>query len=934
MHTANLPGESVADERELDVRFLFRPIVFTEPHRAVHPNSWLDYTPFAFWIIDALRPSVFVELGCHAGNSYAGFAQAVQTLGLSTACYGVDTWRGDPHAGFFDETVFEEWSAYHDRRFSTFSRLIRSTFDDAREHFTDGSIDLIHLDGYHTFEAASHDFATWLPKLSTRGVALFHDINVREADFGAWRLWERLSQDYPSFEFLHGHGLGVLGTGPDVPDAVHWLLSLRHGDPERVSRVRAFFSRLGAAVVGKFTAEESKRAFRAELASRDSQLAAANGEAERRAREAVDLGEQLTRSSAEVDRMRLDVASAHAQLSDARRQRLVVQAQAEDVSGRLRTGERTLAKRATQVRSLHASVRSKRAELRRRARQVETLTAKIAALQMRERELSTDLDDRAATIVRVSRDLAKVPRALAARDERIAALDAEASEAYEELHRETAARHDDAARRRRLETLLADVYGTLMPSAPQPGAGAPDRPMPLPTAVPDQDRTQKRVGGLRIPMIARSLAPHEANRPTIVMVSHVGPWKPRAGNEYRVARMLRWYQRNGYRIIPVIAPLPGEAIPRQGVESIAAEFGNAVQCHRDGRVDYVFHTVPPLLASLDGCVTRSISDLLWEELSPSDRRTRRLLEMERTFCHDVLASTVLHLCRTLGPHVLQVEYIWMTRVLPLVRGNVLKVVDTIDVFSSIREKVSAFGLDDVEIDAHEEAERLSRADLVVAIQDEERSALERLAPSVPVVTAGVDFDVAPDVGASDAQRVLYLASNNPRNRKGLDDFLRFAWPLVRRRVPCAELLVAGSVSESVAERGAPGVTAVGPVDDVAPLYRQAAIVINPAVAGTGIKIKTLEALCHARPIVTWPNGVEGLDPELARWCLVARDWYEFSELLARALSSSGTHSLDAGARNLVARHVSPEYVYASLDDAFRAFFDRALSAPGGRDARG
>ncbi len=298
--------------------------------------------------------------------------------------------------------------------------------------------------------------------------------------------------------------------------------------------------------------------------------------------------------------------------------------------------------------------------------------------------------------------------------------------------------------------------------------------------------------------------------------------------------------------------------------------------------------------------------------------------MERTFCHDVVASTVLHLERMLGPHVLQVEYIWMTRVLPLVRGNVLKVVDTIDVFSSIKEKVSAFGLNDILIEPDEEAMRLRRADLVVAIQDEERTVLERLAPSVPVITAGVDFDLADEGGVPDGHRVLYIGSNNPRNRKGLDEFLRLAWPLIRRQLPQAELLVAGTVSESIAGREVPGIRAIGPVNDVTALYRQAALVINPAVAGTGIKIKTLEALCHARPVVTWPNGVEGLDPRLAEFCLVARDWYEFSERVVSALSASGAHQLGAAARSVIARHVSPQLVYASLDEAFRAFFEQAL----------
>src|SRR5215217_1523429 len=89
--------------------FLYRPIVFHTPERTVHPPSWLEHTPFAFWIIDALRPATFVELGCYSGNSYSSIAQAVQTLGLSTACYAVDTWRGDPQSGVFAESVFDEW---------------------------------------------------------------------------------------------------------------------------------------------------------------------------------------------------------------------------------------------------------------------------------------------------------------------------------------------------------------------------------------------------------------------------------------------------------------------------------------------------------------------------------------------------------------------------------------------------------------------------------------------------------------------------------------------------------------------------------------------------------------------------------------------------------------------------------------------------------
>ena len=135
-------------------RFLYRPIMFHAPERAVNPPSWLDHTPFAFWIIDAMQPAIFVELGCHSGNSYSSFAQAVQTLGLPTACYAVDTWRGDPHAGCSMTGSSRSGSQYHERRFAAFSSLIRATFDEALTHFLDDSVDLLHIDGYHTFEAA------------------------------------------------------------------------------------------------------------------------------------------------------------------------------------------------------------------------------------------------------------------------------------------------------------------------------------------------------------------------------------------------------------------------------------------------------------------------------------------------------------------------------------------------------------------------------------------------------------------------------------------------------------------------------------------------------------------------------------------------------------------------------------------------------------
>jgi hypothetical protein len=224
---------------------LLRASVLGAPHRCTVQDSWHGHIPFAFWCVESLAPRVLVELGCHRGDSYCAFCQAVDEQSLDTRCFGVDTWRGDAQAGQYGEEVYEELKLYHDPRYGRFSKLIRSTFDEALAEFPDQGVDLLHIDGAHSYEAVRHDFATWLPKVSRRGVVLFHDIAVRDEGFGVWRLWEELRGAYPSFTFLHSHGLGVLAVGPSPPEALRRLTSL---DPREAEDVRLLFRRLGDAV--------------------------------------------------------------------------------------------------------------------------------------------------------------------------------------------------------------------------------------------------------------------------------------------------------------------------------------------------------------------------------------------------------------------------------------------------------------------------------------------------------------------------------------------------------------------------------------------------------------------------------------------------------------------------------------------------------------
>lgn len=179
----------------------------------LEPSAWIEHIPFAFWLIEEYKPKAIIELGVYNGTSYFSFCQALESLNLNAKAYGIDSWKGDQHAGFYDDNVYKRVSEYNETNYSKFSTLIRSTFDEARPYFTDATIDLLHIDGFHTYDAVKHDFETWRSVLSKNAIVIFHDINVREREFGVFKYWDELKKDYPYFEFDYGFGLGVLAMG-------------------------------------------------------------------------------------------------------------------------------------------------------------------------------------------------------------------------------------------------------------------------------------------------------------------------------------------------------------------------------------------------------------------------------------------------------------------------------------------------------------------------------------------------------------------------------------------------------------------------------------------------------------------------------------------------------------------------------------------------
>jgi glycosyltransferase involved in cell wall biosynthesis len=281
--------------------------VFWVPSRAGATSAWWGHVPFAHWLVAAVRPRIVVELGTHNGVSFAAFCEAMQRRAIKGRCCTIDTWKGDEHNGFSAESVFRDFSAFIQSHYGAFAELLRLTSDAALPDFADGSIDLLHIDELHTYEAVRRDFDNWLPKLSDRGVVMLHDTSVRERPFGVWKLWVELRDKYPSFEFLHSNGLGIVAVGQNAVEPVMELCNL---EPDAADVLRERFAHLGARWVAADLAAHAN----ARIEEQEARIAALDAQIEEQGARIAALDAQIAEQGARIASLRVANAAQRSAL--------------------------------------------------------------------------------------------------------------------------------------------------------------------------------------------------------------------------------------------------------------------------------------------------------------------------------------------------------------------------------------------------------------------------------------------------------------------------------------------------------------------------------------------------------------------------------------------------------------------------------------------
>lgn len=238
-----------------------------------------------------------------------------------------------------------------------------------------------------------------------------------------------------------------------------------------------------------------------------------------------------------------------------------------------------------------------------------------------------------------------------------------------------------------------------------------------------------------------------------------------------------------------------------------------------------------------------------------------------------------------------VNYVFFSKALNYFPDNVLKIIDTHDVYTDRHKRLLKTGLrpEWFFTSRTEEEKGLKRANRVIAIQSKEARIFDEiLSRKTEVITVGHLFDPPAEHMINPIQDPLrfgIIASNNLLNAQALDWLIEN----VLEELPDSfTLKVWGSVCESIPSH--PKLRKMGVVENITSAYQEADVFINPMQWGTGLKIKTLEALSYGRLIISTTCGMEGIEGAESEGCWVENEKTGWIRRINELISSTRDYS--------------------------------------------
>jgi hypothetical protein len=225
------------------------------------------------------------------------------------------------------------------------------------------------------------------------------------------------------------------------------------------------------------------------------------------------------------------------------------------------------------------------------------------------------------------------------------------------------------------------------------------------------------------------------------------------------------------------------------------------------------------------------------------------------------------------------------------------------------------------------------ADVIAVTIEDDAAALRRALPHKDVIITKVGSEFRQAEPAAGGADMLFVGNETAVNGLSVRWFIDEVLPLVRMRVPHARLRVVGRVARTV-DRQHPNVELVGTVDDLAPEYARAHVVVAPIRQGTAsMKSKVVEAITFGCPVVTSSIGVDPANPRQFDEAGYVADTPEaFAAAACRLLLDPQERAAKAhGARAVHERYFSPAASYGALEQRIDAFLAGGTRTPEHRE---
>ncbi len=237
-----------------------------------------------------------------------------------------------------------------------------------------------------------------------------------------------------------------------------------------------------------------------------------------------------------------------------------------------------------------------------------------------------------------------------------------------------------------------------------------------------------------------------------------------------------------------------------------------------------------------------------------------------------LGDSIRYLCAKYEIDIVFCSYVFQSKLLEFVSPQILKVIDTHDKMGNRYEMLRANGqpLEFFSCTPEEEGEYLRRADVVVARRQEEADYFDSV---TGLATAIVIPHIEPPRFIKKHFSILKIvglvASANRINLVIIRDFLMaITQHLHSYKCECPfEIHVAGQVKDLLPTLPheesevffAPWVKMIGFVPDIATFYESMDLIISPVTMGTGINVKTVQAMAFGMPLLSTAWGVKGIE---------------------------------------------------------------------------